>query len=468
MVSRVTDSALYGHLWGTEELRAIFEERARLQGWLDVLAALALAQGELGIIPPGAAAAIAREASVDGLDLALVAEETRSTGHSTLGLIRGLQRMLPPQAQEWVYYGATVQDITDTWTALAMKRVGAIVWRDLRRIEALLLDLAERHRDTLMVGRTHGQAGAPITFGYKVAVSADEIRRHLERLRDGAPRWLVGQLGGSVGSLAFFGDQGLELRRLFCARLGLGDPGISWLTSRDRPVEFLLLLSMVTSSLARIGTEIYQLQRPEIGELREPATAGSVGSITMPHKRNPEIAEHLVTLSRLIRAQAALTLEGMVQEHERDGRAWKVEWAAFPDACLLAGASLAFSRRILDGLEVNEQAMWRNLEASRGFYASEQVLAALAPTLGKHRAQALLQRVLAEERERGASLEEAVQPYLAQLPDPSGVLAPNPGCAPQMVDEIVRRARRARSMEGEVWPGPSPPDPLSRAAGEEE
>jgi adenylosuccinate lyase len=165
MVSRLTESQLYAHLWGTEELRAIFEERARLQGWLDVLVALAEAQSELGIIPQEAATAIARNAGVDRLDLDFVASETRSTGHSTLGLIRGLQQVLPAEAGEWVYYGATVQDISDTWTAVAMKQVGAILWRDLRRVEALLLELAERHRDTRMVGRTHAQPGAPITFG---------------------------------------------------------------------------------------------------------------------------------------------------------------------------------------------------------------------------------------------------------------------------------------------------------------
>jgi adenylosuccinate lyase len=150
------------------------------------------------------------------LDLAFVAEETRRTGHSTLGLIRGLQRILPASAAEWVYYGATVQDLTDTWTALAMRSVGSILWRDLRSVERLLLELAERHRDTAMAGRTHGQAGSPITFGLKAASWADEIGRHLERLRQGASRWLVGQLAGGVGTLAFFGESGLELRRRFC------------------------------------------------------------------------------------------------------------------------------------------------------------------------------------------------------------------------------------------------------------
>ena len=288
MVARLTDSEQYAHLWGTEELRAVFEERRRLQSWLDILVALAAAQAELGIIPADAAAAIASAASVDRLDLGFVAAETRRTSHSTLGLIRGLQRVLPPEAGEHIYYGGTVQDVTDTWTALAMRSVGEVVGRDLDRIRALLVELADRHRDTVMVGRTHGQPGAPVTFGLKAASWADEVDRHLARLRQGAPRWLVGQLGGAVGTLAFFGDQGLELRARFCARLGLADPGISWLTARDRLAEFGNLLAMVAATLARIGNEVYELQRPEIGELHEAVGPEVVGSITMPHKRNPE------------------------------------------------------------------------------------------------------------------------------------------------------------------------------------
>ncbi len=453
MGARITDSALYAHLWGTDELRAVFDERARLQSWLDILAGLAEAQASLEIVPAAAAEAIAREAKVERLDLEFVAEETRRTGHSTLGLIHGLRRVLPEEAREWVYYGITVQDVTDTWTALALRAVGAAAWRDLRAIEGSLVDLAERHRDTLMAGRTHGQPGAPITFGLKAAGWADEVRRHLDRLREGAHRWLVGQLGGAVGTLGFFGDRGPELRRRFCRRLGLGDPGIAWTSSRDRVAEFVGLLAMVASTLARIGNEVYQLHRPEIGELREPARGEVVGSITMPHKQNPEVSEHLVTLSRLVRAEAAVVLEGMVAEHERDGRGWKAEWVAFPEACLLTGAALRFGREMVAGLEVHAEAMRANLG---GYAGSEAVLAALAPRLGKHRAQELLQEVLAEGRAKGRSLAEALagSEALREHVDPEVLeraARPDAGSAPQVVDEVVRRIRAARAADGAAW-----------------
>jgi adenylosuccinate lyase len=355
--------------------------------------------------------------------------------------------VLPPEAREHVYYGATVQDLTDTWTALAMRTVGEVVSRDLDQIRALLVGLAARHRDTVMAGRTHGQPAAPITFGLKAASWADEADRHVARLRQGAPRWLVGQLAGAVGTLGFFGDDGPELRARFCARLGLADPGISWLTARDRLAEFGGVLAMVAATLARIGNEVYELQRPEIGELREAVGPEVVGSITMPHKVNPEGAEHLVTLGRLARVQAGVLLEGMVAEHERDGRAWKAEWAAFPEVCLLTGTALALAGRLLAGLEVDAQAMARNLEASRGHLASERVLAALAPALGKHRAQALLQEALRRGKARSQTLEEALlaspdlRPHLDGDKVRSLLAAAGTGSAGAMVDEVVGRLR---------------------------
>ncbi|MGH2540763.1 MAG: class-II fumarase/aspartase family protein, partial [Actinomycetota bacterium] len=410
----------------------------------------------LSIVPGEAAATIRSVASVDALDLELVAAETARTGHSTLGLIRGLQQLLPPEAREWVYFGATVQDLTDTWTALAMKRVGSVVRRDLLAIEGTALELARLHRDTPMVGRTHGQAGAPITFGLKAASWADEVRRHIDRLRDGAPRWLVGQLAGAVGNLAFFGDRGPALRRMFCERLGLGDPGVSWTACRDRPTEFVLVLSMVASTAGRIGNEVTQLQRPEIGELREPASPTGVSSITMPHKRNPEMAEHLVTLSRLVRANAAVVLESMLQEHERDGRGWKAEWVALPEVCLLTGAVLSFGRHLLEGLEVDREAMRRNLDAT-AYSSSERLLSALSPALGKHHAQARLQELLADGRRTGRSLREVVvadEELRESLP--AGVVesltSHDLGAAGVMVDEVLARAERARTREPDVWP----------------
>jgi adenylosuccinate lyase len=440
---------MYGHLWGTPAVRAVFEERARLQSWLEVLATLARAQAAEGIVPVEAAECITRQARVELLDLELVAEQTRLTGHSTLGLIRALEQVLPAEVHEHVYVGATVQDLTDTWMSLALRTVGGEVWRDLRRVEELLLDLAELHRDTVLAGRTHGQPGAPVTFGWKAAGWADEVRRHLDRLREGRPRWLVGQLGGGVGTLSALGPVGLDVRRRFCSELGLGDPGISWLAARDRVAEVGGVLAMVTGTLARIGGEVYELQRPEIGELREPIRGDVVGSITMPHKRNPERSEHLDTLARLVRANSGVLLEGIVGQHERDGRSWKAEWVALPEVCLLTSTALQLTVELLEGLEVDPQAMLANLDSYTG---SERALALLTPRLGKHSARAALQTALSSGRAAGQPMDVALREAGLLTHAEAETLSPDTGAAGAMVDLVLARSRAARAEEDSEWP----------------
>lgn len=399
MNARISDSAMYSHLWGTSEIRAIFDERERINGWVHVLGALARAQAKVGLIPEHAAIAISDETLAARLDVDRIAEGTRETGHSTLGLIHELRRCLPESAREFVYMGATVQDITDTWTSIAIKSVGDILWRDIHSLEALLLELAHTHRNTLMCGRTHGQPGAPTTFGWKVASWADEIRRHVERLGQGKSRWLVGQLGGGIGTLVAYGSHGMKVREYFCAELGLEDPVISWLTARDRIAEFASVLENISGTLARIGNEIYALQRPEIAELSEPRSDSATSSITMHHKRNPEISEHLDTLGRLVRSHTTLLSESVVSQHERDGRTWKAEWVALPEVCLLTGASLSFAISLIENLEVHQDQMTENMRE-----------------------------------------------YLGETQNPS-----DPGSAPTMVDLVVKRGSAAHKSEPQAW-----------------
>ncbi len=380
------DSPVYGHLWTTPEVSALFSDEGRTQAWLGILAALAEAQAEVGLVPAAAAAAIRAHADVSRLDLGLVAEQTRASGHSTIGLISALRQSLPADAREWVYYGATVQDVSDSWFGLVFKALGDIAVRDVTRMRDRALALAEEHRSTPMCGRTHGQPGLPITFGFKAAVWAAELDRHLDRIRAGRGRWELAQLGGALGTMEFWGEAATGLLDAFARRLGLTAPALPWLTSRDGVAEFIWLLAAIAATAGKIGNEVYQLQRPEIGELRETFTPGTVGSITMPHKRNPEISEHLVTLSRVVRAQAGLALEGMVSEHERDGRAWKTEWLVVPEAAMAFGACVAAGARMLDGLCVDTARMRANIDAQRGYLLSEPVMRSLAGRVGKHTA----------------------------------------------------------------------------------
>jgi adenylosuccinate lyase len=409
MGARLTDSVAYAHLWATDETRALFDERARWQRWLDILVALAAAQADLAVVPASSAQTIAELARVDDLDLDFLAEETRRTAHSTLGLIRALLRVLPADVAEHVYYGATVQDLTDTWFALTMRDVGDLVDRDVRRLVGAVTGLAARHERTVMPGRTHAQPGAPISFAFKLATWADELGRHLERLHEGRRRWSTVQLGGAVGTLGFYGEVGPALRARFAERLGLRDPGIAWFTSRDRITEFATVMTGITGTLARIGNEVMELQRPEIGELREAAAVDVVGSIMMPHKRNPETSEHLDTLARLARANALVLMEGQVQLHERDGRPWKAEWVALPEVCLLTSAALRLGITCVEGLEVDADRMRANVGAVQGLLASERILGILSARLGKHRAQAALQDIFGTARRDRRSAADALE-----------------------------------------------------------
>jgi adenylosuccinate lyase len=437
-------SAVYAHLWSTPEVEALLGDEGRLSSWLDILAALARAQGEVGLIPAGAADEIARRAVVENLDLDYVADETRVTEHSTLGLIRGVQQVVSAEAGEWFCYGATVQDVSDTWAALIMRDVGRIAERDLAAAEAALRKLARKHRATPIAARTHGQPGLPVTFGYKAAVWAAEVRRHRERLGDGATRWLVGQLGGAAGTGSLWGPARRPLQDRFFDLLGLGRPEGPWISARDRVAEFGSVLAMICATLGKIGNEVLELQRPEIGELFEPFTPGAVSSITMPHKRNPERSEHLVTLARLTRSSAAVLFDSMVVEHERDGRAWKAEWAAFPELCRLAGASLATGRSLVEGLTVNPAAMAANVTRGGGYVFSEQVMAALAAKVGKQSAHLLVYEASMAGIEAGLSFREAVEavPAISKVLSPAELdelldLDAAIGETPEIVDEIL-------------------------------
>ena len=441
------DSVVYGHLWNTEEARSLLGEEARFRAWLDILATLAEAQAEVGLVPAEAAGCIRDYATEGEIDLDRIAAETRATGHSTLGLIRVLRATLPPSAREWVYYGATVQDLTDTWTATVMRSVGDLLERDLARLEAAALVLARDHRTTPMMGRTHAQPGLPIPFGFKTAVWAAELGRHRLRLAEGRRRWEVVQLGGALGTLEFWGDRAIDLLDAFARRVGLGVPSIPWITSRDGPAEFVHLLAMVATTIAKIGNEIMELQRLEIGEVREPFIEGTVGSITMPQKRNPELSEHLDTLARLVRADAAVMTEAMIQLHERDGRAWKAEWIALPDAAALTLSATRYAVMLVEGLEADEERMRANIDARRGFVFAEPVMRLLADRVGKHTAHDIVYEAAMRGVGEGLSFADALmsdprvpahlnRSEIEEQADLDRVM----GAAPLFVDRVIRAA----------------------------
>ena len=408
----ISDSAIYSSSWSTPELRALFAESNKISGWLEIIAVLASVQAEFGLIPDEAAREIAachEQIQIDAAFLQEAQDSFMRSNHSLLGIIEALKARLGPLGGEWVCYGATAQDITDTQTMRVLMRVRERFIEDLADIEHHLIALARKYRDTPMCGRTHGQPGLPITFGFKAAGWLDEMDRHRLRLLEIAPRLGVGQLAGGVGSLSALGVKGLLLQHRCLERLGLQSPAISWTSSRDRLAEWMNCLALITSTGDRIGQEIVQLQRPEIGELSEGFTQGAVGSITMPQKRNPEVSEHLGTLSRVVRHHAAHMVENLVHSHERDGRAWKGEWAIIPDATLAAAKALALLKALLADLQVHEERMLANIDATQGFIYSEKVMLALANKIGKQSAHRLVYRIAMTAYEKKEPLLKALK-----------------------------------------------------------
>jgi adenylosuccinate lyase len=412
MTTTMLDSVVYGSLWASRALAPLFEEANRTRGQLEIMAVLAEVEGEHGLIPADDAKTIAATCRAIIVDAAFL-EELRlgreASGHSSAGLLRAVAARCPEGAGEWVYFGATVQDVSDSWLMRTLGRARRLFDEQLAAVEVALTRHAAQHRDTVMLGRTHGQGGLPITFGFKVAGWATEIRRHRARLDEIRPRLEVGQLAGGAGTLSALGPRGLAIQAAFCARLGLATPDFTWTASRDVLAEWGALLTLVCGTADRIGHEIYNLQRSEIGEVSEPAPLGQIGSITMPHKQNPELAEHLGTLARIVRHLGASLTEGLVHDHERDGRSWKVEWQVVPELTLLAGRAVEVLALLSSGLVVHPERMRQNLEATRGLVLSEALMLALALQTGRETAHRLVYEAARRARDLGWSLEEAAR-----------------------------------------------------------
>ncbi len=401
----ITDSWFHGDSYATAESRRIFCDVCRMQRWLDVEAALAASQADIGVIPAEVADEIRRAADIGRIDLDALREDFRATRHSLVPLLRAFATSCRDGAGDFVHFGATTQDVQDTAQVLEMREVCDLVDRDLRALLARLRPLAVDHRDTLMIGRTHARPALPTTFGLKVAGWIDELCRHAERLSAMRRRVLVAELHGGVGTMAGFQGRGMELLHAFAARLELGVPVVAWHAARDRVSEFVTTLAMVVATLARIADEIRTLGRPEFGELEEGWHHGRVGSSTMPHKRNPEACEHVVVLARLARACASLGLEAMLDEHERDSRALRLEWLAVADVSHHALAALTALGRVLDGLHVHADRMAQRARAAAGELCSEALMLTLAGRVGKQHAYQLVYDLSQTAQDEGELLD---------------------------------------------------------------
>lgn len=407
MPASAYDSFYFRDRYGSPAMRAIWDDRAMVQRWLDVESALAAAEAELGLVPVSAAREIARRARVDLIDLAAMKRDFDTTWNPVMPLVDALRQVVTPQAARWVHWGATSKNIIDTALALQIKDSYAVVDKELDAIAAQLARLARRHRDTVMAGRTHGQHALPVTFGYKAAVWLDEVMRQRERLDASRPRVLVGELGGAVGTMASLGRKGLAVQDRLLARLGLGVPVIAAKTAGDRFAEFFLVLAMISATLGKIAQNIYNLQVTDVDEVVE-FVEGKVGSSAMPHKLNPVASGSVVLLGRLLRARATTILDYVHSEWEDDHRQGETAWAFPQEVCLLLGAQLVIARRLLTTLVVKPDNMRRNLDRSGGVVLSEAVMMALAPRIGRDHAHALVLAISRDCLQAGVAFRDAV------------------------------------------------------------
>jgi 3-carboxy-cis,cis-muconate cycloisomerase len=295
--STVMDSILFRDAFGTQAMRTVFSDKALIQRYIDVEVALAKAEARCGVIPAEAAEVIARESVLSRIDFDHMREETDIVGYPILPLVHQLVAMCG-EAGRYVHWGATTQDIMDTAVVLQVRDALAIVDADIRALRTILADLAAKHRDTPMAGRTHLQQALPVTFGYKVAIWLAMFDRHQERLAQLRPRVEVVEFAGAAGTLASLGDKGLEVQRALAAELGLGVPATTWHVARDGFAEAVNLLALVTGSLGKIALDIMIMASTEFAEVYEPFVKGRGASSTMPQKRNPISSELMLAASQ--------------------------------------------------------------------------------------------------------------------------------------------------------------------------
>jgi adenylosuccinate lyase len=456
MPTHPIDFEINPNVFSTPEMAQIFDEKVRYQRWLDFEAALAKVQGEMGEIPRGAAEEIGRKATLEYLDLESVREAYLHSRNSLMPLINGLRKTCEKGYGEYVHHGVTTQDVLDTAEILELKEAVTLIYRDLRALEETCLDLAKRHRSTYMVARTHGQQALPTTFGLKVVIWISEIRRHIERVKRISESIAFGQLGGAVGTMAALGPQAMEIARRTLNVLGLKHSKIAWHNSRDNVGELSSIFSLLTTTLAKIANEIFQLQKTEIGELRESLPERTATSTTMPHKRNPVICQRVVVLSRHVRYLSGVIVESVAHEHERDARCLWAEWLAVPQLCIYTGASLRYMLDVMSGLEVQVDRMMKNLHLQKNLITSEWLLFRLSGDFGKTKSLEKLQELSKKATDTGISLKDAVMDdseigslltaeELENLDDPEHYV----GHALEIVDYAIEDIERRRAQDPE-------------------
>ena len=431
-------------------IRKLYRLENRWQAWLDVEAALAAAEAELGIIPPEAASAIAAAARLEGMDRARIEDGFARTSHTIVPLVWELSRIVGEPHGGWVHWGATTQNIVQTGDLLILRQAHRIFLQLIAASLEAMAQLAEEGADTPMAARTHGQHAVPTSFGFKVAVWIDELMRHIERFNQAEPRVFVAMLGGAAGTFASFGPQGPEVQRRMAARLGMAPMAIPARTLLDHLAEYVCLLGMLGATCGKIGREIYTLMKTEFGEVEEPVPPGTVGSSTMPQKRNPQLCQDVIAAAAELRSIVPFALEAMQTEHEADRTTELMIHDAEERAAILTGDMLQRLRIIVSGLRTDPAQMRRNLERGGGLIMAEAVMLKLGALIGRQHAHDVVYEAAQRafiEHQSFATLLSADQRVAAHLDAPKIEALLDPavytGLSAEIAHSAAKRAREA-------------------------
>jgi 3-carboxy-cis,cis-muconate cycloisomerase len=447
MTDPLAPSSLLTPLISSAAMRAILDDRARLQRMLDFEVALARAEAAIGVIPALASDQIANAAKAERYDVKALGEEAVASGNIAIPLIKALTAEVAKadaSAAGYVHWGATSQDVLDTALVLELKAAIDALITDLNKAIDGFTALTGRHRRTAAVGRTWTQHALPMPFGLKLAGYAAALARSRERLRRLRREALVLQFGGAVGTLAALNERGLDVAERLAALLDLPLPEAPWHSHRDRLAEVASAFAILTGSCGKIARDVSLLMQTDVAEAFGPAAPGGGGSSTMPHKRNPTAAATALAAATIAPNLLATIMAAQVQEHERALGGWQAEWPTFPALALVTSGALNAIVDIAQGLEVDSERMRVNLAQTRGLIMAEAVAFALGTKLGKPEAHRIvaeacrkaiaakrnLQDVLAEDDQVTLSLSVG---ELAKLFEPMGYQ----GSAQTFIDRIV-------------------------------
>ncbi len=396
--------------YGREEVKTIFSEESNLRSMLEVEAALAMAEAEAGIIPQEAAEEIKMHASLEYVKIEEVKRIEGEIGHNVMAMVKALSSV-SGESGKYVHLGATSNDITDTANALQFKRFYSFLADDLFGLSDALYQLSKNNKNTVMIGRTHGQHALPITFGLKISVYLAETMRHIERVEESRKRVVVGKFMGAVGTGAALGKETVRVQSILMKNLGLGEEdGPTQIVDRDRYVEYVSIIANVATSLEKFATEIRNLQRPEIGEVQEPFNESKqVGSSTMAQKINPVTSENVVSLARIVRGFLAPMHESAVLWHERDLTNSASERFIIPYVSILIDDILNKMIAVFKGLKVHSDVMMKNVVNDDLALGEAYLMALVNNGYGRQEAHEIVRQASMEVRDKGGELRENIE-----------------------------------------------------------